>query len=280
MSNSEYIYFLNGEQAGTVSAKDRGLTYGHGLFETVRLANGSLPLLRYHLSRLVSGAGRLGLIINLPLLQQYIDQLLLASPDNGIIKIIVTAGSEGRGYACDPPVNPSYILQWFPFVDYSSSHRQQGVALKYCEHRLPHSPVLAGVKHLNRLDQVMARAEWKDNFPEGLMRDYQGNVVEGVSSNLFIFRGGLWLTPCLNQCGVAGVMRQYLMDELLPGNCFQAKEENISVDQLISADEVFVCNSVIGIWPVISLEGRGSWLLGEKTLQIQKNLYEAFPCFG
>jgi 4-amino-4-deoxychorismate lyase len=280
MSDSEYLYFLNGEQAGAVSAKDRGLTYGHGLFETVRLVNGSLPLLRYHLSRIISGADRLGLVIDQLLLQQYIDQLLLASPDNGIIKIIVTAGSEGRGYACGSSVHLSYILQWFPFLDHSSSYRRQGISLKYCEHRLPHSPALAGIKHLNRLDQVMARAEWQDNFPEGLMRDEQGDVIEGVSSNLFMFQDGWWLTPYLNQCGVAGVMRQYLIDELLPRSSFQIKEANISVDQLISADEVFVCNSVIGIWPVVTLEGRGRWSLGKNTLQIQENLYEALPCFG
>jgi len=280
MSDSKYFYFLNGEQEGAVSAKDRGLAYGHGLFETIRLADGSMPLLHYHLSRLVSGAGRLGLVIDQPLLQQYIDQLLLASPDNGIIKIIVTAGSEGRGYSCGPSVNPSYILQWFPFIDRSSSYRQQGIPLKYCQHRLPHSPVLAGVKHLNRLDQVMARAEWEDDFPEGLMLDQQGYVIEGVSSNLFMFQNGLWLTPHLNQCGVAGVMRQYLMDELLPRSFFQVKEENISIDQLILADEVFICNSIMGIWPVLSLEGKGNWSLGKNTLQIQKNLYEALSCFG
>jgi 4-amino-4-deoxychorismate lyase len=281
MSEREYLCFLNGEQTSAVSAKDRGLAYGHGLFETIRLADKSAPFLRYHLSRLISGANRLGLVVEPSLLERYIDQLVKASPADGIIKIIVTGGCGERGYHYRASAEkPTYLLQWLPFVDCNPSYRQQGIALKHCRHRLPYSPVLAGIKHLNRLDQVMARAEWDEEFVEGLMQDQQGNVVEGVSSNLFIYQQGSWLTPNLNQCGVSGVMRQYLLEELLPRCSFHVVETNISFDQLLSAEEVFVCNSIVGIWPVLSLEEEAIWPLGQNTLKLQGMLYQEFPCYG
>ena len=280
MSESEYLCFLNGEQTSTVAAQDRGLAYGHGLFETIRLVDRSAPLLRYHLSRLISGADTLGLAIDQSLLEHYIQQLVEASPADGIIKIIVTAGCGGRGYYRATAVKPTYVLQWFPFVDCDAFRRQQGIDLEYCQHQLPHSPALAGIKHLNRLDQVMARAEWQDDFAEGLMQDQQGNVVEGVSSNIFIYQHGLWITPNLDQCGVSGVMRQYLLEELLPRCSFQVMETNISIDQLLSAEEVFICNSIVGIWPVVSLEGQGEWSLGKNTLKVQGMLYKELPCYG
>ena len=125
------------------------------------------------------------------------------------------------------------------------------------------------------------------------MLDQQGNVIEAVSSNLFFYREGVWLTPKLDQCGVKGVMRQYLMEELmleqqigqsteqkLPGLSNQVKEVTCSLDLLLSSEEVFVCNSIIGIWPVLSLESRGSWSLGKHTERLQNSLYKALPHYG
>ncbi|MBQ0806533.1 MAG: aminodeoxychorismate lyase [Porticoccus sp.] len=280
MNSTEYTCFLNGELADLVSAKDRGFCYGHGLFETIRLTNANAPLWRYHVSRLKSGAARLGIPIDEQLLDQYCDQLLEACPANGVMKIIVTAGSGGRGYRVDASSSPNYLLQWFPLPAYPLEHWQQGVALKLCQHRLPSSPNLAGIKHLNRLDQVLARSEWGDDYPEGLMLDQQGNAVEGVSSNLFYYHAGKWWTPSLDQCGVAGVMRQYLLDELLPGLSLPVQEKTISSEELLSVDELFVCNSVMGVWPVVSLENCTNWIVGERTKQIQTELQRVLSCFG
>ena len=280
MNSAEYIGFLNGELACSVSVRDRGFCYGHGLFETIRLANGVAPLWRYHLSRISSGAERLGIAITEQLLDQYYEQLLEACPDNGVIKIIITAGSGGRGYRSDKDSSPNYLLQWFPLPFDYLEYWQQGIALKLCQHRLPSSPSLAGIKHLNRLDQILARSEWNTDYPEGLMLDQQGNVVEGVSSNIFYSQNGQWLTPPLDQCGVAGVMRQYLLDELLPALSKPVHVKAISLEALLSVDELFVCNSVMGIWPVVALENRANWVVGEGTQQIQAQLHRALSCFG
>lgn len=287
MSSKSNVCFFNGEPVNSVPVDDRGLSYGHGLFETIRLSNGSVPLWNYHFSRLTGGAAKLGIKIDRQLVQSYLEQLTTACPADGIIKVIVTAGSGGRGYRSSS-LRSNYLLQWFPLPEYPATHQQLGITLKYCQHPLSHSPQLAGIKHLNRLDQVVARAEWEDEYTEGLMFDQQGNVVEAVSSNLFFYHEGVWLTPKLDQCGVRGVMRQYLMEELMmeqlikqqsPSSSNQVEEVTCSLDLLLSSDEVFVCNSVIGIWPVLSLEGQGAWPLGRHTLRLQNSLYKAFSYY-
>jgi 4-amino-4-deoxychorismate lyase len=136
------------------------------------------------------------------------------------------------------------------------------------------------MKHLNRLEQVLARAEWGEEYPEGLLLDQQGFVIEGVSSNLFCYHEGQWLTPLLTDSGVAGVMREYLMSVLLPELSVPATESRITLEQLVSSEEVFLCNSVVGIWPVVSLADRYRWPLGEHVKSIQQRLKEALPCYG
>ena len=276
MSSKNNVCFFNGEPANSVPVDDRGLNYGHGLFETIRLSNGSAPLWNYHFSRLMDGAAKLGIKVNGHTIQSYLEQLIMACPANGIIKIIVTAGSGGRGYASSS-LHPNYLLQWFPLPAYPVSHQTLGIALKHCHHPLSHSPQLAGIKHLNRLDQVVARSEWEGKYTEGLMLDQQGNVVEAVSSNLFFYREDVWLTPKLDHCGVAGVMRQYLMEQLIPSSSYQVKEATCSLGLFLSSDEVFVCNSIVGIWPVLSLESQGAWPLGQHTVRLQNSLHKALP---
>lgn len=274
------MYYLNGEFQGKVSVIDRGLAYGHGLFETIRLSAGDLPLWNYHCVRLKNGAARLGLVINEKLLEQFRDQLLDTCPKDGVIKIIVTAGSGGRGYRSDSDLMPNYLFQWFPLPNNPSANGERGVSLKLCDYALSSTPKLAGTKHLNRLEQVLARAEWENEYPEGLMLDQQGNVIEGVSSNLFCCQDGHWLTPSLDQCGVAGVMRQYLLDELFPSLSIAVSEVTMSFDELLLMEQLFVCNSVVGIWPVVAIENYATWALGEETTHIQNQLRQALPCYA
>lgn len=281
-NNDTAICFLNGESTSQISVSDRGLSYGHGVFETMRLSDGSIPLWELHHARLSAGAVALSIPLDNGLLQDYLEQLKTVCPDNGIIKIIVTAGSGNRGYRA-ANTTPSYLLQWFPLPDYFNSHRQQGISLKLCQHRLSSSPQLAGIKHLNRLDQVIARSEWSDEYDEGLMLDQQGNVIEAVSGNLFFYRDGSWSTPKLDQCGVAGVMRQYIMEDLFCNIAQLSPSEIIettcSLDSLLGAEEVFICNSVIGIWPVLAVEDQSSWSLGQQTLALQAALYKSLPAY-
>lgn len=280
MNNHSPITRINGEDADGVNAFDRGFYYGHGLFETTRLADGAIPLWPLHLRRLVSGAGRLGIPCDEMLLEKYRENLLAQCPDDGIVKIVLTAGAGGRGYRAPDTVSSTYVFQWVPLPEYPLEWSVTGIPLFLCKHKLAIAPLLAGMKHLNRLEQVLARNEWGDEYPEGLLLDRRGFVVEGVSSNLFCYCDGEWLTPVLSDCGVAGVMREYLMSVLLPEFSYPVTESRFTLEKLVSAEEVFVCNSVIGIWPVVSLADRHHWPLGERVRFIQQHLKEVLPCYG
>ncbi|TNE75670.1 MAG: aminodeoxychorismate lyase [Gammaproteobacteria bacterium] len=280
MSSGEVHCLVNGHWSDSIPASDRGLAYGHGLFESMRLNGGQIPLLDFHLQRLETGAARLSLPFSLSRCRDYLNTLLHRCTADGVVKLILTAGSGGRGYRADSSVEPLYILQCFPLPDYPSTWSQTGVSVTICEHRLPIAPRLAGLKHLNRLDQVLARMEWQDEYQEGLMLDREGRVIEGTMTNLFCFRDGSWLTPDLSRCGVSGVLRQYLKDELLPALGIQVSETMICLEELGTMEELFLCNSVAGIWPVESVKDSGCWQVGKRTEAISRALQQEMPCYG
>jgi len=281
MSSAQLVCLVDGTWTDSLSVADRGLAYGHGLFETLRLCDGEIPLLGLHLARLAGGAERLGIPLDTQKLRGYLDTLMTRAGGEGIIKVMLTAGVAGRGYRYDAERGrPSYILQWFPPPDFPAEWARCGVSITVCEHRLSDSPDLAGIKHLNRLDQVLARAEWCDEFQEGLMMDRQGHLVEATAMNLFCLRDGSWLTPDLRHCGVAGVMRQYLMDSLMPSLGWSVSEEVFSLNELVSMDAIFLCNAVAGIWPVHTIKGIGRWEPGDTTATLREALSRRLPCYG
>jgi len=258
--------WIDGQPQTTVSLYDRGLAYGDGLFETIKVKNGQPHLLAKHLERLQAGCLRLSLKPDFALLK---DELLrfTANLGEGVAKLIVTRGDGKRGYA--PGTAPvRRILLGSPLPNYPPEHAMQGVQLFACQTRLACQPLLAGLKHLNRLEQVLARAEWQSHqYAEGLLCDYHGRVIEGVFSNLFWAKDGRLFTPDLSRCGVAGVMRAHLL-ELAASVSVSPTVGDFSYPTLLSADEVFVCNSLYGIWPVIAL-GAQSWPIGAVTRTLQ-----------
>ncbi|MFJ2390404.1 aminodeoxychorismate lyase [Pseudomonas koreensis] len=259
--------WVDGQPADALSLKDRGLAYGDGLFETIAVRHGQPVLLDRHLARLADGCARLAIAADLEQVRQ---ELLsyAAAMGEGVLKFILTRGDGLRGYAPDPAAPGRRILQGNPPAAYPAVHGEQGVRLFPCVTRLSNQPLLAGLKHLNRLEQVLARAEWRDSeHAEGLMLDQAARVVEGVFSNLFLVRDGVLITPDLKRCGVAGVMRAEIL--------FQAESlaiptqiTDISLEQLQWADEVFVCNSVYGVWPVRAYAAL-SWPVGPLTRKLQ-----------
>jgi 4-amino-4-deoxychorismate lyase len=259
--------WVDGLPADALSLKDRGLAYGDGLFETIAVKAGQPLLLDRHLQRLAQGCSRLAIAADQSLIR---NELLAyaAAMGEGVLKLILTRGDSLRGYAADPAAQARRILQGNPPAAYPSAYGQQGIRLFPCATRLCEQPLLAGLKHLNRLEQVIARSEWQDaEHAEGLMLDISGRVIEGVFSNLFLVRDGVLRTADLSRCGVAGVMRAELL--------FQAGSlgiptqiAEISLDQLQQADEVFVCNSVYGVWPVRAYAAL-SWPVGPLTRKLQ-----------
>ncbi|WP_439888170.1 aminodeoxychorismate lyase [Pseudomonas sp. MBLB4123] len=261
------LSWVDGRPAELLSVRDRGLAYGDGLFETVAVRGGRPALLERHLARLAEGCARLGLPYDAILLR---DELLAFSRQmgEGVAKLILTRGDGLRGYAPPQPAVARRLLLGGARPAYPAEHAEQGVRLFPCAMRLAEQPLLAGLKHLNRLEQVLARSEWQDGeHAEGLMQDASGRVIEGVFSNLFLLKGGVLLTPDLSRCGVAGVMRAELLAQAdaLGVPC---EVRDIDLAELLSADEVFLCNSLYGVWPVRRLQGR-DWPVGPLTRKLQ-----------
>jgi len=275
------LCFIDGQPEASLSLNDRGLNYGHGLFETMRLSAGQLPLWSYHRQRLSRGADRLGIALDASRLDIYLQQALEAFPADGMLKLVLTAGVGPRGYRYQG-LSASYVLQYFPLPSMVES---TAVRLQLCEYALPHNARLAGIKHLNRLDQVLAAAELDEGF-DGLLQDVEGNVVEALSRNIFLFDGQRWITPALKLCGVAGVMRRLLCDDIIPGLGQEVAILPVDLASLVNAREVFLCNSVRGIQPVRELQGKARWfaesneLQGSATGKIITQLSRAYPCFS
>ena len=258
---------VNGRPGHTLSVRDRGLAYGDGLFETIKVTRGKATLAERHLQRLTHGAAVLRMQLDLPQLCAELDAAA-AELGSGLVKLIITRGESGRGYALPEQAKPNRILYLSPLPDYPLANAQQGICLYPCVTRMGHQPLLAGIKHLNRLEQVLARSEWQDGrYAEGLVCDLLGQPIEGTMSNLFLRLDGQWLTPALNQCGVRGVMRDYLMEQL-SAEGEVVVERSLSSNELLASEEIFCCNSVFGVWPVIEL-GTRRWPVGTHTRHAQ-----------
>ncbi|MBR9830428.1 MAG: aminodeoxychorismate lyase [Oceanospirillales bacterium] len=259
---------INGQPADQIGIADRGLAYGHGLFETLPVIDGMPIFYAEHLQRLLLGCKRLGIPSD-RLSYQLERDLQQLEPITGpaVLKIILTCGSGGRGYLTPDPAAPQRILILSPMPEYPGSP-ERGVRVRWCQTQLACQPLLSGIKHLNRLEQVLARNEWRDpDIREGLVCDTRGFVVEGTMSNLCLIRGNRFCTPNLDQAGVEGVIRNQLL-QLAPMLGLQIETGNYTPADIEAADELLVCNSLIGIWPITRLESR-DYALGEYTRRLQ-----------
>ena len=260
--------WINGQPAEGIALADRGLAYGDGLFETIKVRDGRAVLLERHLVRLQEGCQRLMIPCDLQVLRSellaYMQQL-----GNGVCKLILTRGAGQRGYAMPDPCMPQRILQASSLPQWPVAYAQQGIQLFTCQLRLSAQPVLAGLKHLNRLEQVLARAEWSDPaYAEGLLLDKQERVVDCVFSNIFIVQDQQLLTPELSRNGVAGVMRAELLARAETAG-IDVQIKGITSQEMLQADEVFTSNSLYGIWPVRGYATQ-HWPVGPVTRKLQQ----------
>ena len=289
MSNSSFS--LNGQLITDLPANflnDRGLAYGQGVFETILIHESKIPLISRHLLRLVDGAIALNISIESNIILQYvnsfIEHLRAKSVTDGVIKVIVTAGQGGRGYQSPNIINPAVICSYSNLPEYISYYRTQQISVRFCQHRLADNQPLAGIKHLNRLDQVIARNEWSsENFHEGLMFNQSDCLVEAISANVFIRNNlGQWITPDLNQAGVSGVMRSVLIEEIFPACDIPVSISQISKDELVQSQALLTCNSIRGLAAVGSIFNHQNQLvkslpIDEQTLMLCKKLIDLYP---
>ena len=262
------MILINGEYKEYIHASDRGLHYGDGLFETIEISNGKSVFLQEHLARLSAGCNRLKIPCpDADLLVVEIERLC-AGIESAVLKIVITRGSGGRGYRPAEISFPLRILSLHPSPDYPPHFQKLGIRARFCDTRLGLNPGLAGIKHLNRLEQVMARSEWRSPaIKEGILSDTDNHIIEGTMSNVFYAKSNVLHTPALTHCGVKGIVRG-VVRKLCLENGVSVIERNCSKLDLLSADEAFVCNSIIGIWPINRLADR-QFPVGELTRQIQ-----------
>lgn len=265
------MYLVNGNASQTIQIADRGFQYGDGLFETIEIINQQPVFLRQHWQRLQTGCRKL--LIPIPDIHQLLSEIkavCMSAPVSGraVLKLILTRGAGGRGYRLPDNATATRVLSLHPFPDYPESYQQDGVCARICETRLGLSPALAGVKHLNRLEQVLARAEWSDaSIQEGIMLDANEHVIEGTMTNLFYYKKKQLFTALLDQSGVAGVMRACVM-ALCSAHQQPVIEQRYGLSDLLSADEVFLSNAIIGIWPVKQIGGH-AFPVGPFSQQLQ-----------
>ena len=236
---------------------DRGLHYGDGLFETIACIDGKLQFWHEHLERMRSGALRLG--IETAAIDHFENDVLSLLEKNNIshcvIKLVLTRGESDRGYRSASPQKTTRIVFISDLPQFSESYNTQGIKARFCQQPVSKNSALAGIKHLNRLDNVLARNEWRDEYQEGLMLDESGHVVEGTMSNVFAVKNNQLLTPSLNSSGVDGIIRGQIL-AIARELDVETQILEIKKSDMESMDEIFVCNSLIGIWPVSVLDNK------------------------
>lgn len=264
---------INGTPANTLPALDRGLQFGDGLFETIAVRDSEPLVLERHLERLAQGAERLRLDpgVSRETLSREVRQVC-AGISRGVAKVTVTRGSGGRGYSPPERAAATRLVSAHPWPGQQVlANQQSGVATGVSPVRLGRQPMLAGIKHLNRLEQVLARIHLEPSWQETLMLDENEHVIEASAANLFAVYPDRVQTPPVDQCGVAGVVRAMLLDQ--PPVERPVVIEPLALTQLCEAEEIFLTNSIIGIWPVTQVDTR-RYAVGSLTRSLQAYLHD------
>lgn len=264
-------YLINGQASSGLSVLDRGLSYGDGVFRTILVKAGFPHHWNLQYQKLAEDCQALN--ISCPsedvLLQDI--KALFDDPLDAVAKIIVTRGESARGYGYPADISANRIVIKSQIPAYPAINQTHGVSLHLCQLRLGLQPKLAGVKHLNRLENVLARAEWNDvKIADGLLLDTHGNVIECTMSNVFARFGKDLITPSLDECGVAGTARALIIKNAAQLN-LSVKVESMSLDKLMQADEMIICNSLLGAWQVVNLNGQ-QWAKQKLDAQLREML--------
>jgi len=251
VDNSQTL--INGEATPGVAALDRGLAYGDGVFRTLRVDSGQPRWWAEQYLKLASDCSRLDIACPSAATLEA-DLARLSLPETGVLRISVTRGLGPRGYSGQGCEQTTRIVTVWP--GQPNDVAPPGLQVRVCHLRLSHQPALAGIKHLNRLENVLARREWQDPaIAEGILLDQSGGVISGVMSNLFLWQSGKLRTPRLDRCGVAGVTRARLMARAEKAG-YAVEESEIGLADVYAADELMFTNSLMGLQRAHRMENR------------------------
>jgi 4-amino-4-deoxychorismate lyase len=253
-------WYSNSKPIESIAVADRGAQYGDGLFETIAIREGVPRFWPLHAERLAQGCEQIGLAApDANELHAELDDAIASSSIDSrraVAKIVVSAAAGPRGYQRAEAASSVIRIGLFEATPLPPDHYQDGIAARLCSTKLARQPALAGIKSLNRLEQVLARNEWHDpSVFEGLMLDTDDLLICGTMSNVFLCNGNSVLTPAITHCGVRGVMRRQVLAVLTEAD--QPYEvRDVAVTELLQADEVFISNSQFGVLPVRKIDER------------------------
>lgn len=236
---------ITASETSSISTRDRGLNYGDGFFTTAMVTDGQVEHWAYHKARLIECAHRLDFpALEFNALESQITQQVASHPQ-AVLKIVITRGEGGRGYSPPSECNLNIIVSVLAYPDHYNSLIDSGISLAISPIKLAIQPHLAGLKTLNRLEQVLVKnALQTQHSDDALVLDYNNNVIETSAANIFAIKNHKIFSPRLNECGIKGVFLQSLCDKLA------VEFKTVSVDELTQADAVFICNSLMNIVPV------------------------------
>ena len=253
---SPEIIRINGRPAAEVSVLERGLHYGDGLFETIACLNGRARLLDRHLQRLAGGCARLGIApVDLAAIAREVREAA-RDADRAVVKVLLTRGpATARGYAISGDEQPTRVTLRYRWPEDDAALSEQGARVRIARIRLGENPALAGLKHCNRLEQILARREWTEpEIADSIMFSSSGALISGTMTNVFLVQGSNLVTPRVDRCGVAGVMRAVVLAAATTAG-IKSEERVLDAQDLAQAQELFLTNALTGIRPVRELEG-------------------------
>ncbi|MEX3019279.1 aminodeoxychorismate lyase [Kluyvera sp. STS39-E] len=244
------MFLINGLEQNTLAVNDRATQFGDGSFTTARIVDGRVMMLAAHIDRLQQACSRLSITFNdWQLLAQEMSSLAVLQ-GHGVLKVIISRGAGGRGYSGSACHSPTRILATSAMPDHYTQWKATGITLALSPVTLGRNPYLAGIKHLNRLEQVLIRSHLEQtNADEALVLDSDGWLTECCAANLFWRCGQDVFTPRLDSAGVNGVMRQFIMASLARSS-YRVVEVNVRPEAISQADEVVICNALMPIVPV------------------------------
>ncbi|AOM40466.1 aminodeoxychorismate lyase [Xenorhabdus hominickii] len=251
-------YWINGNQCDQLSVNDRAVQFGDGCFTTIRVEQGQPALLTLHIKRLQKNVEKLFMpALDWLQLESHIKQVVVGC-ESGVLKVILSRGAGSRGYSINDTIAPTQILSLSSYPEQYITQRQKGVSLILSPISMGINPHLAGIKHLNRLEQVLIkRSIEQSKADEALVLDSDGLLVECCVANIFWRKGKNVYTPDLRHCGVEGVMRQRII-ELLAKSDYSLSCVMRYPEVLAHADEVIICNSLMPVLPVNQIQAHKS----------------------
>ena len=249
------MIIINGQFQDCVDATERAVQYGDGCFTTMAFAEDKVQMWQQHQARLLNDCQRLGIeFTHWQALQDSASVLIAkAGHSSGVLKIIISRGKGGRGYSPLNVLAPSYMMSCHRSPNHYVDWQQQGISLGLSPIKLARQPLLAGIKHLNRLEQVLVKQALDfTEFDDALVCDTNDNIIEASAANVFWLYDGQWFTPSLVESGVDGVMRNAVC-ELLTSLSQPVTEVSQKFTADFAAEEMFICNALMAIVPVTSL---------------------------